>query len=277
MPTSGTWSSPRSVPRGAAALICTSAGETASRGRRRAILAISLTRAQPSSVHSSRATAGISTSHARRLSKAERRATCTWCASTPSPAGIIDYNTAAGHRTPSGSEASMHRLALLALAIALGSSTTSAQTDSQRARGSIGEALNRGFSTADSLVAAAVGRTIPGAVLVVSQNGMLLHQGVFGWAELEDFKGQRLTNPRPMHATTLFDLASVTKVMATTMALMRLASDGRIDVEAPVYRYLPDFRGVHLDSITVRHLLTHSAGLVQGEPLHYHAADGPRA
>src|SRR4051812_5979431 len=167
----------------------------------------------------------------------------------------------------------MQRLALLALAIALGSSTTSAQTDSQRARGSIGEALNRGFSTADSLVAAAVGHTFPGAVLVVSQNGMLVHQGVFGWAELEDVKGQRLTNPRPMHATTLFDLASVTKVMATTMALMRLASHGRIDVDAPVYRYLPDFRGVHLDSITVRHLLTHSAGLVQWQPLYYHASN----
>ncbi|HKW12666.1 MAG TPA: serine hydrolase, partial [Gemmatimonadaceae bacterium] len=44
-------------------------------------------------------------------------------------------------------------------------------------------------------------------------------------------------------------------------------------VDAPVYRYLPDFRGVHLDSITVRHLLQHSAGLVQWQPLYYHASN----
>ena len=167
----------------------------------------------------------------------------------------------------------MHRLALLALAICLGSSRTSAQTDSHHARASTGEALNLALSTADSLIAAAVEHTVPGAVLVVAQNGRTIHERAFGWAELEDYQGRRLTNPRPMHTSTMFDLASVTKVMATTMSVMRLASDGRIDVDAPVYRYLPDFRGVHLDSITVRHLLQHSAGLVQWQPLYYHASN----
>jgi CubicO group peptidase (beta-lactamase class C family) len=71
----------------------------------------------------------------------------------------------------------------------------------------------------------------------------------------------------------MFDLASVTKVMATTMAMMLLANRGSIDLDAPVSRYLPDFRGPHLDSITVRHLLSHSAGLVQWQPLYYHAAN----
>jgi CubicO group peptidase (beta-lactamase class C family) len=74
-----------------------------------------------------------------------------------------------------------------------------------------------------------------------------------------------------MHTSTLFDLASVTKVMATTMGIMLLADRGKVDVDAPVYRYLPDFRGAHLDSITIRHLLTHSSGLVQWQPLYYHA------
>jgi CubicO group peptidase (beta-lactamase class C family) len=133
--------------------------------------------------------------------------------------------------------------------------------------------LARGIATADSLVAAAIEHTIPGAVLAVAQNGRLLHERAFGWAQLNDFQVHRLADPRPMHTSTLFDLASVTKVMATTMALMRLASEGRIDVDAPVYTYLPDFRGLHLDSITVRHLLTHSAGLVQWQPLYYHASD----
>lgn len=72
----------------------------------------------------------------------------------------------------------------------------------------------------------------------------------------------------------MFDLASVTKVMGTTMALMLLVNRGKVDLDAPISRYLPDFRGPHLDSITVRHLLSHSAGLVQWQPLYYHAANG---
>jgi CubicO group peptidase (beta-lactamase class C family) len=133
--------------------------------------------------------------------------------------------------------------------------------------------LAHGIATADSLIGAAVEHTIPGAVLVVAQNGRLVHERAFGWAELKDFDGHRLSNPRPMQTSTLFDLASVTKVMATTMAVMMLVSEGRIDVDAPVYRYLPDFRGAHLDSITVRHLLQHAAGLVQWQPLYYHASN----
>jgi len=136
-----------------------------------------------------------------------------------------------------------------------------------------GAGLAHGLATADSLLGAAVEHTIPGAVLVVSQHGQLLHERAVGWAQLNDYEVHRLPKPRPMHRATLFDLASVTKVMATTMAVMMLVSEGRIDVDAPVYRYLPDFRGVHLDSVTVRHLLQHSAGLVQWQPLYYHASN----
>src|SRR5256885_16822045 len=140
-------------------------------------------------------------------------------------------------------------------------------TERARAQGSAA-GLARGIATADSLITAAVGHTLPGAVLVVAQKGRLLEERAFGWAELKDFQTRRLASPRPMHASTSFDLASVTKVMATTMAVMMLVSDGRLDLDAPVYRYLPDFRGVHLDSVTVRHLLQHSAGLVQWQPLY---------
>lgn len=136
-----------------------------------------------------------------------------------------------------------------------------------------GDGLSRGLATADSVISAAIEHTIPGAVLVVSQNGTAIHERAFGWAQLNDFASHRMLKPRPMHTSTLFDLASVTKVMATTMAVMKLVSEGRLDVEAPVYRYLPDFRGVHLDSIIVSHLLTHSAGLVQWQPLYYHASN----
>ena len=131
------------------------------------------------------------------------------------------------------------------------------------------------LAEADSLITAAVGTLTPGAVLAVSQDGTLLHERAFGFAQLTDAGpagARRMSNPPAMTPATLFDLASVTKVMATTLAVMRLVDDGRLDVDAPVSRYLPDFTGVHRDSITIRHLLSHSAGLVQWQPLYYHAS-----
>lgn len=133
-------------------------------------------------------------------------------------------------------------------------------------------ALARGIATADSLVQAGVGRDYPGAVLLVARNGRVLHERAFGWAQLYDARMHRLAHPPAMRATTLFDLASVTKVMATTFAVMMLVDRGQVELDAPVYRYLPDFRGPRRDSITVRHLLQHSAGLVQWQPLYYHAS-----
>jgi serine-type D-Ala-D-Ala carboxypeptidase len=133
--------------------------------------------------------------------------------------------------------------------------------------------LARGLATADSLIAAAVDRQFPGAVLVVAKDGRVVRERAFGHAQRNDYDGRPVSGPRLMRTSTLFDLASVTKVMATTFAVMLLADRGQLDVDAPVSRYLTDFRGPHLDSITVRHLLTHSSGLVQWQPLYYHAAN----
>ena len=133
--------------------------------------------------------------------------------------------------------------------------------------------LSRGVAEADSLVSASIGKLTPGAVLLVAKDGKVLHERAFGYAQLNDYQGHRLATPRAMTVNTLFDLASVTKVMATTFAVMMLVDRGEIDVDAPVYRYLPDFRGPHLDSITVRHLLQHSSGLVQWQPLYYQASN----
>jgi CubicO group peptidase (beta-lactamase class C family) len=141
----------------------------------------------------------------------------------------------------------------------------------------VGPALAPDFAQriaiADSLIAASIGTLTPGAVFVVAKDGRVVHQRAFGYAQLHDYDMHRLASPRAMRASTMFDLASVTKVMATTFAVMLLADRGQIDVDAPVSRYLPDFRGPHLDSITVRNLLQHSAGLVQWQPLYYHASN----
>jgi len=134
-------------------------------------------------------------------------------------------------------------------------------------------ALARGVAVADSLIESSIGTLIPGAVFLVARDGQVVHERALGFAQLNDYEGHRLASPPVMRTSTVFDLASVTKVMATTMATMLLVSRGRIDLDAPVSRYLPDFRGPHLDSITVRHLLSHSSGLVQWQPLYYHAAN----
>jgi CubicO group peptidase (beta-lactamase class C family) len=129
-------------------------------------------------------------------------------------------------------------------------------------------------SKANTLVETAVASGgVPGAVMLIAVDGNVLEERAFGFARLNDFEGRRITAPRAMQTSTVFDLASVTKVMATTMAVMILTDQQKIDVEAPVYRYLPDFRGTDLDKITVRHLLTHTSGLVQWQPLYYQAAD----
>lgn len=60
---------------------------------------------------------------------------------------------------------------------------------------------------------------------------------------------------------TLWDLASLTKVVGMTTAMMQLVESGRVDLEAPVQRYLPEWRGPNKERVTVRHLLTHSSGL----------------
>lgn len=133
--------------------------------------------------------------------------------------------------------------------------------------------IKRALETADSIVQASIGKVTAGAVLLVAKDGKVLHDRAFGYAELNDYSMHRLASPRAMITGTMFDLASVTKVMATTFAMMMLVDQGKVDLDAPVYRYLPDFRGPHLDSITVRHLLQHSSGLVQWQPLYYQASN----
>ncbi len=147
---------------------------------------------------------------------------------------------------------------------------------------------------ADSLVAAAVvDGTVPGAVILVARDGEVLLERAHGLAQVMEFQvgtanpteashpyaqpPRVLTQARPMTATTVFDLASVTKVLATTMAVMLLVDRGQVALDAPVRVYLPEFRGTHKDSVTVRHLLTHSAGLAQWQPIYYSATTSEEA
>ena len=73
--------------------------------------------------------------------------------------------------------------------------------------------------------------------------------------------------------TTLWDMASLTKVVALTSAMMLLTESGQVDINAPVQRYVPEFTGRGKEAVTVRHLLTHSSGLPAWRPLYKEAED----
>ena len=90
------------------------------------------------------------------------------------------------------------------------------------------------------------------------------------WFETGDKKltlaeGQRALVPakEAMTEDTVFDAASLTKVVATLPSILILIEQGKIELEAEVRRYIPEFRA----GITVRHLLTHTSGLKAGLPL----------
>ncbi len=76
---------------------------------------------------------------------------------------------------------------------------------------------------------------------------------------------------------TLWDLASLTKVVGMTTAMMQLVEQDRVDLDAPVVRYLPEFVGGGKERVTIRHLLTHSSGLPAWRPLYKEATTADTA
>ena len=85
------------------------------------------------------------------------------------------------------------------------------------------------------------------------------------------------TTAAPLTVDTLHDLASVTKVVATTTAVLALVSAGQLALDDPAVRYLPGFGDGAKATITVRDLLTHRAGLWEWHPLYAVAAGDPAA
>jgi beta-glucosidase-like glycosyl hydrolase/CubicO group peptidase (beta-lactamase class C family) len=107
----------------------------------------------------------------------------------------------------------------------------------------------------DSLVVAAIrDSAFPGAQVAVVRNGVLAFNKSFGRLTYD------LSSPA-VTSSTLFDLASLTKVVATTAAVMKLYDRGMIKLEDRVNEYLPLFQGEKKDEVTLRHLLTHTSGL----------------
>jgi CubicO group peptidase (beta-lactamase class C family) len=95
----------------------------------------------------------------------------------------------------------------------------------------------------------------PGAVVVIGRRDSVLYArgyGHFTWSSKSSI---------PTPDSTLWDIASITKVMGTTSAAMRLVDAKRLNLDAPVYQYLPRFAGGAKNRVTVRMLLDHTSGL----------------
>jgi uncharacterized protein YbbC (DUF1343 family)/CubicO group peptidase (beta-lactamase class C family) len=95
---------------------------------------------------------------------------------------------------------------------------------------------------------------VPGVVLLVGRGDEILHRKVLGWRAI-------VPHPELMTADTIFDLASLTKVVATTPSVLRLWEQGKVDLNAPLGRYLKEFNTPAFQDVTVARLLTHSAGM----------------
>ncbi|MGZ8458279.1 MAG: serine hydrolase domain-containing protein [Gemmatirosa sp.] len=102
---------------------------------------------------------------------------------------------------------------------------------------------------------------VPGAVLAVGRRGRLVHLRGYGTTDWKP-------DAPPADASTLYDLASLTKVVATTTVAMALEDAGRLDLDRPVRAYVPELRAPDKAGITVRMLLTHRSGLEAGAPLY---------
>ncbi|HVW03678.1 MAG TPA: exo-beta-N-acetylmuramidase NamZ domain-containing protein [Vicinamibacterales bacterium] len=153
-----------------------------------------------------------------------------------------------------------HRIALsLALALALAALTTIviAQSPATPPSSAVARA---GFdaarlATVDRLVADAIGaHQLPGAVLVVGRGDTIVWRKAYG---------RRAVTPasEPMTLDTIFDLASLTKVLATAPAVMQLVEQGRLRLSDPVVTYIPEFGAHGKERITILDLLTHMSGL----------------
>ncbi len=104
-----------------------------------------------------------------------------------------------------------------------------------------------------AILSAIASNQIPGGVLWVEHNGVAYHKA---------FGSRAITPARePMTEDTIFDAASLTKVVACTPAVMLLVERGAMKLDAPVKTYIPEFTGDGRDEITVRQLLTHVSGL----------------
>ncbi len=111
---------------------------------------------------------------------------------------------------------------------------------------------------------------MPGAVVVIGYRGQIVFERAYGLRQVEP-------EPVPMTADSVFDLASITKPVATATSVLLLADEGRIDLDGPVAQWLPEFGREGKSAITVRDLLLHQGGLIADNSLRDYEPGNPEA
>jgi CubicO group peptidase (beta-lactamase class C family) len=107
----------------------------------------------------------------------------------------------------------------------------------------------------DSIATSAIARgAFPGCVVLVAKNSSIIYHKAFGHTDLS--RQEKMTTDK------VFDLASVTKISATTVAMMKLYEEGKVDLQQTLGFYLPWLKGTDKANLTVRQILLHEAGLV---------------
>jgi len=114
-----------------------------------------------------------------------------------------------------------------------------------------------------------VDSAFPGAAIAVGAGDSVVLLAAVGHYGADD--------KRPVTPETIYDLASLTKVIGLTTAAMMLVDQGQLDLDAPVQHYVPAFQGANKERVTIRHLLTHSSGLPAWRPLYAEAATREQA
>ena len=122
--------------------------------------------------------------------------------------------------------------------------------------------MNPGFDKVREILRAGVGTAFPGAVLRVSRRGRLLFEEAVGRIALPEAGGP----DGPVTPDTVFDLASLTKPLATTTVMMALVARGRLAPDDPVGRWVPDLAGTDKMAIPLSQLLAHVSGLPPWRP-----------
>ena len=113
--------------------------------------------------------------------------------------------------------------------------------------------------------------TFPGGVVLVAKDGEIVYEKAFGDSQKYDM-GKELEKPKKTTVETMYDLASVTKVMATTQAIMKLSYEGKLDVNDKVIKHIPEFGKNGKENVKIKDLLTHTSGLTPWKPTFYYAS-----
>ena len=116
------------------------------------------------------------------------------------------------------------------------------------------------FSTVDVVLEEAVrDGTFPGAVVLVNRDGEIVYRKAHGYRSLEPER-------TPLSEETVFDLASLTKPLATSVALMRFVAEKKVRLDDRISRFFPNFGTCGKTATTIRQLLSHSSGLPAWQP-----------